>query len=90
MYHHIYKYDDTCDLAKELYVEPEIFSKQMSFLLKHKYQYNQSNNTTKAKTLMVKFIKNSCLEFCTFQSVDLEHRLFYKRINYLDKDISSD
>ena len=37
MYHHIYKYDNTCDLAKELYVEPEIFSKQMSFLLKHKY-----------------------------------------------------
>ena len=37
MYHHIYKYDSTCDLEKELYVEPEKFSKQMDFLLKHKY-----------------------------------------------------
>lgn len=37
MYHHIYKYDTTCDLKKELYVEPENFSKQMDFLLKHKY-----------------------------------------------------
>ena len=37
MYHHIYKYDTTCDLAKELYIEPETFSKQMDFLLKHKY-----------------------------------------------------
>ncbi len=37
MYHHIYKYDDTCDLEKALYVEPEIFSKQMDFLLKHNY-----------------------------------------------------
>ena len=36
MYHHIYKYDTTCDLAKELYIEPETFSKQMDFLLKHK------------------------------------------------------
>ncbi len=37
MYHHIYKYDTTCDLDKELYVEPKDFSKQMNFLLKHKY-----------------------------------------------------
>ena len=37
MYHHIYKYDNTCDLDKELYVEPEKFAKQIDFLLKHKY-----------------------------------------------------
>ncbi len=37
MYHRIDKYDDTCDLEKELYVEPEKFLKQMDFLLKHKY-----------------------------------------------------
>ena len=37
MYHHIYKYDETCDLGKSLYVDPENFSKQMDFLLKHKY-----------------------------------------------------
>lgn len=37
MYHHIYKYDDNCDLPKELYIEPEVFSKQMDFLLKHNY-----------------------------------------------------
>lgn len=37
MYHHIYKYDETCDLGKPLYVDPENFSKQMDFLLRHKY-----------------------------------------------------
>ena len=37
MYHHIYKYDETCDLGKPLYVDPEKFSKQMDFLLRHKY-----------------------------------------------------
>ncbi len=37
MYHHIYKYDDTCDLEKTLYVEPDVFARQMDFLLKHKW-----------------------------------------------------
>jgi peptidoglycan/xylan/chitin deacetylase (PgdA/CDA1 family) len=65
MYHHIYKYDNTCDLAKELYVEPEVFSKQMDFLLKHKYTpitleelskaYKDSSFKLPKKTVLITF-----------------------------------
>ena len=36
-YNEWFKPIDNCDLPKELYIEPEVFSKQMDFLLKHNY-----------------------------------------------------
>ena len=65
MYHHIYKYDDSCDLPKELYIEPEIFSKQMDFLLKHNYipitledlskSYNDNTFKLPKKSILITF-----------------------------------
>lgn len=37
MYHHVCKYDNTCDMDKSFYIEPEVFEKQIDFLLKLKY-----------------------------------------------------